>query len=284
MTALTQKQGTKPNRMKFSATLTLQYPTPFSSFSPGDFDRGLQWVKDSGFDGVEVCISHYEGVDVPALREKISSCGLGVSTLSTGQARALEGISLLHTGEALKKAQERLCQHIDAAAVLGSKVTLGLLRGLGSAEHAREDKAALARNMEGIIRHASDRGVTVLLECINRYETALFNDVASTVDFIRNDLGNPACMGILWDLFHANIEDPTFEDAVECLGDRLRHVHIADSNRFFPGYGHTDFTRVGRLLVESGFSDYCSFECFNRPSLEVVLKEAKDWIAAMRAL
>lgn len=33
-----------------------------------------------------------------------------------------------------KRTQERFMQHIDAAKVLGSKVTIGLMRGLGSLE------------------------------------------------------------------------------------------------------------------------------------------------------
>lgn len=270
------------NELKFSATLTVQYPTPFSSFEPQDFDRGLDWVQASGFDGAELCISNYDGIDVQALKQKLDAHHLGCSTLSTGQARSLENISLLHEGEALRTAQHRMCQHIDAAAILGSKVTLGLLRGLGTAGHQKEDKAALARNLEPVLDYAQSHGVTIILECINRYETALFNDAASTVDFIKNDLGNPSCVGILWDLFHANIEDPSFEDAVAVLGDKLKHVHIADSNRMFPGYGHTDFEAIGKLLVQAGFKDYMSFECFNLPSLEVVLQKSSEFIQKMR--
>ena len=47
--------------MKFSATVTLQYPTVFSAFSVEDYLKGLDWIRDSGLDGAELCISHYKG-------------------------------------------------------------------------------------------------------------------------------------------------------------------------------------------------------------------------------
>ncbi len=272
------------NNLKFSTTLTVQYPTPFSAFTPEQFGEGLQWVKESGFDAVELCISNYKDIDVNSLKDKINSFGLNISTISTGQARSLENISLLHEGDALKKAQERMLQHIEAASIFCSKVTLGLLRGLGSTNNAKSEKKQLAKNLEQIIEYASKKNVTIILECINRYETALFNDASSTVEFIKNDLGNPECIGILWDVFHANIEDPNFGEAIDEMGNKLKHVHIADSNRMFPGYGHTDFNALGKLLINSNFSEYLSFECFNKPSLDVILKDSSTFISNMKSL
>ena len=46
--------------MKFSATVTLQYDTIFSPFSVTDYVKGLDWIKENGFDGAELCISNYQ--------------------------------------------------------------------------------------------------------------------------------------------------------------------------------------------------------------------------------
>lgn len=272
------------NNFKFSSTVTYQYDTPFSAFKTAEFDDGLKWLVDSGFDAAEICISNYENVDVNQIKAKLDALKLGCSTLSTGQARGLENISLLHEGEAMIKAQKRLIEHINAAKVLGSKVTIGLIRGLGTPGHEDEEKALLAQRLVPVIEAAETQGVTLILEAINRYETSLFNDAESTVDFIKNYLNNSKAVGVLWDVFHANIEDPSFEYALDKLQDKLKHVHIADSNRMFPGYGHTDFIKLGQLLKAHGFSDYLSFECFNKPSLEVVLKKSKDFVSEMKAI
>ncbi len=73
--------------MKFSATVTLQYDTIFSSFSHQDYLKGLDWMEKSGLDGAELCISNYSDIDVNRVKEELDKRGLGCSTLSTGQAR-----------------------------------------------------------------------------------------------------------------------------------------------------------------------------------------------------
>ena len=271
--------------MKFSATVTLQYDTVFSSFSAADYLKGLDWMKESRLDGAELCISNYNGLDLEKVKSQLDERGLGCSTLSTGQARGLEGLSLIGvSADVTARTQERFYQHINAAKILGSKVTIGLMRGLGSQETAGTDLKELAEAMKPVIDYADKKGVTLCLEAINRYETALLNSAEATVDFIENELGNPECVGILWDLFHANIEDIDFAHSIDIMGKKLKHVHIADSNRTFPGYGHTDFVSIMKKLKESGFEEYSSFECFNRPSLDVVLKDTGAWVQKMREL
>ncbi|MFR8393242.1 MAG: sugar phosphate isomerase/epimerase family protein [Pilosibacter sp.] len=142
----------------------------------------------------------------------------------------------------------------------------------------------LAEAMKPIIEYADKKGVTICLEAINRYETALLNSAGATVEFIDNGLGNPDCVGILWDLFHANIEDIGYERSIKIMGNKLKHIHLADSNRMFPGYGHTDIAAILKMVKNTGYSEYASFECFNLPSLETVLNETGAWVQKMREL
>ena len=57
--------------MKFSATVTLQYDTPFSSFSHVVWCVGLVWMLDSNLDGGELCISYYEIIDPYKIKEEL---------------------------------------------------------------------------------------------------------------------------------------------------------------------------------------------------------------------
>lgn len=271
--------------MKFSATVTLQYDTIFSPFSVTDYVKGLDWIKENGFDGAELCISNYQGLDLGLVKAQLDERGLGCSTLSTGQARGLEGLSLIEVPkDVVEKTQKRFRQHIDAAKYLESKVTIGLMRGIGTEAAREQNLIDLSEAMKPIISYADQKGVTLCLEAINRYETSLLNSAEAALDFIVNRLCNPECVGILWDLFHANIEDVSFKQSLEMMGKKLQHVHIADSNRMFPGYGHTDFAAILKDVKDSGFEEYCSFECLNRPSLDVVLNESGAWVEKMRAL
>ena len=80
--------------MKFSATVTLQYDTPFSPFSHEQWKDGLDWMKQSNLDGAELCISNYENVDPYKIREELDIRGLGCSTFY-GTGKKLEGLSLI---------------------------------------------------------------------------------------------------------------------------------------------------------------------------------------------
>ena len=267
--------------MKFSATVTLQYPTVFSAFSVEDYLKGLDWIRDSGLDGAELCISHYKGLDLGIVKKQLEERKLGCSTLSTGQARGMEGLSLVGVKEEIKKkTQERFMQHIDAAAYLGSKVTMGLMRASDRA--TMQDLGELAEATKPIVEYADKKGFVIAIEPINRYETSVLNSVDETMDFIENCLGNPDNVGILWDLFHANIEDVDYRRCIARMGKRLVHVHLADSNRMFPGYGHTDVKGILALIRDSGFEEYASFECLNLPSRHAVLNETGPWVNSVR--
>ena len=270
--------------IKFSSTMTIQYDTMFSPYEAKNWREALDWLKASGFDGAEVCISHYRGLDIQNFKQELDQRGLVCSNISTGQARTLEDISLLHEGEAMRKAQRRLMEHIDAAKILNCKVTLGLLRGLGTPGNEEPERAMIARNLEPVIQYAEDQKVKIILEAINRYETTLFTSAETTMSFIEKELGGAGCMGVHWDLFHANIEDADFSEAIYRMGDRLMHVHLADSNRWFPGYGHIDFVEVFRKLKEINFDSFASFECFNLPSKDTVIRQAGPFIEKMRIL
>ena len=107
--------------MKFSATVTLQYDTIFSSFSHEEYLKGLDWMQQSCLDGAELCISSYSDIDLGRVKAELDERGLGCSTISTGQARGIEGLSLIGVpADITKRTQERFMQHIDAAKVLGS--------------------------------------------------------------------------------------------------------------------------------------------------------------------
>ena len=92
--------------IRFSGEVTLQYDYPFAPFTAKDFLEGLDWLAREGFDGAEICISNYMGVDVWWIKEELDRRKLGCSTISTGQSRTREDISLLHEGEKLAIAQD----------------------------------------------------------------------------------------------------------------------------------------------------------------------------------
>ncbi|CNI94890.1 sugar phosphate isomerase/epimerase family protein [Yersinia vastinensis] len=270
--------------IKFSATLTCQYDAIFSPFSATDFHLGLAWLKKSGFDAAELCIADYNDIDIQTIAKALARQGLECTTIASGQARKREGLSLLAKDPVvLQRTQQRIYRHIDAAAILGSYVTIGSLRAAGYPLNAEHYRHLLAQGLSPCLDYAQKCGVTLIIEALNRYEMEHLNNAAEMVSFV-DFIGAPSHVGILWDVFHANIEDPHFASAIQLMGTRLRHVHFADSNRAFPGYGHLSFDDIYRQLLHCGYQGAISLECLNRPSAEVVIEESGPFIQRLRQL
>ena len=276
--------------IRFSTTIALQHDSIFSPFRADEFDTAIRWAADSGLDGVELVISDYSELppaSIRALKRKLDSAGLRVSTIATGGAFFREGLSLTAPEESVRaNTCRRLREHIDAAELLGSKVTIGLLRGTGSNAKVKEDANLLARHLVEIDSYASPRGVELLLEAINRYEVKLLNSLSATVQFIKA-LPDLKATKVLWDVFHANIEDRAFCDEIDRFSAHIGHVHFADNNRSFPGFGKFDFKEIISCLLASDFDGFVSFECLNMPDTDTVKKgmkgfllQSREWLAA----
>ncbi|MCD6351876.1 MAG: sugar phosphate isomerase/epimerase [Armatimonadetes bacterium] len=106
---------------------------------------------------------------------------------------------------------------------------------------------------------AAEAGSLLLLEPLNRYETHLLNRLEQAVE-ICQQVDNPH-VKIMADFFHMNIEEPVIEDSLRQNGEYIAHVHLADSLRWLPGYGHTDFRAGFQALQDIGFEGYMALEC-----------------------
>ena len=267
--------------LKFSTTIAYQHDSVFSPFKADEFDKALEWVSAVGLDGIELVISDYNDIHPETLlqlKKTLDGFGLSVSALSIGGAYRREGLCLLSLEQGIRDAAiKRVYQHIDAAEVFGTKVTVGIFRGAGRASELEKETEWLRSALVKIDDYASTHGVGILLEPINRYEVTLLHSLAETVRFIES---TPSIQStkIVWDLFHANIEDLDFEDEVNRYAEWIAHVHLADSNRAFPGYGKTDFQAVFKSLALNGFDGYVSFECLNLPDVKTVKTEMKEFV------
>jgi sugar phosphate isomerase/epimerase len=63
------------------------------------------------------------------------------------------------------------------------------------------------------------------------------------------------------DLFHMSIEEVDLPAAIRSSRESLAHVHLADSNRHFPGAGHTSFAEILAALREIDYSGCLALEC-----------------------
>src|ERR671918_44924 len=110
--------------------------------------------------------------------------------------------------------------------------------------------------MRRLCRKATDYGIQLVLEPLNRYSTP-YCATAKDAIAIAQQVDS---LGVLLDTFHMNIEEDLFEDAIQSSREFLRHMHFADNNRKMPGFAHIDFSTIVKSLIGIGYDGYISFE------------------------
>lgn len=128
--------------------------------------------------------------------------------------------------------------------------------------------------------YAKEVGSVVLVEPLNRYETHLLNRLEQGVDVCKQV--NSPNVKIMADFFHMSIEERDIPKSIEEAGEYIYHVHLADSTRLLPGYGHTDFQAGFAALKKIGYDKYMALECGVPGDGEVELPKSaaymKQWI------
>ena len=93
--------------------------TPLMPAVRGAFRDNLTFLKDLGFDGVELAIRDTAAFDKDELRRTLKESGLEVSLIGTAPISYQDEIELCHPdADARAKALERLFGHIDFAGEL----------------------------------------------------------------------------------------------------------------------------------------------------------------------
>ena len=244
----------------------------------GTFEEKAAKAAQLGYDGIELMVRDPAWLDWPAVKSTLTAAGLEVPQIVTGELYGADGLCLVTADEDLyRRAVERTRTVIDLAAYLGAMVNVGRLRGqlkfLGSVPNAW---AVAVERLREVVAYAAGQGVKITLEPINRYETDFILSAADGVRVVE-DLGCEN-LGLMLDLFHMNIEDASIEEGLRLAGDRLWHVHVADSNRRYPGSGHLDFDSVFATLKEMGYQGYVSAELLPLPDPDTAAQKTIEFL------
>ncbi|HXO06448.1 MAG TPA: sugar phosphate isomerase/epimerase [Solirubrobacteraceae bacterium] len=226
-----------------------------ASFAPllyaGMLDEAVGDAVQLGFECLELSMRDPGSIDGAAVAAQLDDAGLRCSAIATGQACLADGLCLSATDETVRAAAiERFGDQVALAHELDASVILGGVRG--TLDTRQDGSAARRRAAVDAIREcvqaAGERGVTVLVEPINRYETDFVNRCEEGLELL-DEVGGDG-VKLLLDTFHMNIEERDLPDAIALAGDRLGYVHMVDSNRHAPGLGHVDFDGVLAALAQ----------------------------------
>jgi 5-keto-L-gluconate epimerase len=239
----------------------------------GTFEEKIAKAARLGYRGIEFMVRDPAGLDWPGIKSTIQNANLEVPQVVTGELFGADGLCLVTADDDLyRRAEERTRSVIDLAAFLGSMVNIGRLRGqLKLLDNVDDAYGIAVDRLRRVATYAGERGVKITLEPLNRYESDFIPNAVEGRRFIAA----MGCdnVGLMLDLFHMNIEDVSIEEGLRQAGDRLWHVHIADTNRRYPGSGHMLYDGIFATLREMGYAGYVSAEMLPLPDPDTAAQQ-----------
>jgi 5-keto-L-gluconate epimerase len=243
-----------------------------------DLCRCIERCADLGYDGAELALRNASQVDVQRIKQRLAATGLEIPCISTGQVFAADQLYFTHPDVMVRdRAVERIVDMIRLASEFNAKVNIGRVRGMIHAEDSLD--TARQRYIDCVCRCAEiaePLGVELLVEPVNRYEVNFINNCTQGVELIRES--GLRCARLMPDTFHMNIEDASFRDALLMARDFISYIHVADSNRLAPGWGHIPFDEIFGVLGDIGYNDWITVEILPEPDPDSAAQQAVQFL------
>lgn len=226
-----------------------------------EFDPVFAQLKEAGFDGVEIPIFDREIEKYAELRARLDPMGLEALAVS---ARGGDENPISPDPAVRAEALAATKANLDSAAALGAPLICGPLAAplavFTGAGPTDEEKAYAVAYLRELGPYADERGVTIALEYLNRFEMYLTNCAADLAELVR--AADHPRIRMMYDTFHAHIEEKDPAAALRGCADVLVHVHLSESDRSTPGHGQVAWDETFAALREIGYDDWVVIEAF----------------------
>lgn len=222
----------------------------------------IRRLKELGYDGVEIpvlrgSVAHYQwlGRELDAI---------GLRRTSTSVVPSIDASPISSDAAVRKAGREHLDWALDCAIALGSEsvggpfhAPIGHFTGFGpTADELRY--GAEAHN--AMAERARANGIYLSLEQLNRFETYFLNTMEQARAYV--DMVDHPAFRIMYDTFHANIEEQSQSRAIATLGGHMGVLHVSENDRGIPGRGHIDFAEIFGAVRKAGFDGWVTVEAF----------------------
>ena len=237
------------------------------SIEKGDgLRRTFDLLKQAGYDGVELNLSTPLGVSLDELEQWLAESGLVVPSFLTGESYH-DGLCLSSPDAQVRSATvDRLIEYLEVAKRFQSILVVGLLQGLRSDEPSSTDaNLRITDCLRRVAVAAEAQAVDIVIEPVNHLQVGFNNSVAEVLEMIAAI--DSSAVRPMVDTIHMNIEEVSLSEPVYACRDRLRHVHLCESNGRGFGTGNVDFDLVLTTLQEIQYGGFVSIKVY-RESLE----------------
>ncbi|MHB1314096.1 MAG: TIM barrel protein [Christensenellales bacterium] len=247
----------------------------------GDLFNNLERAYKLGYQGLEFHTRENADIDWIQFHKHCLSLGMSMASIVSGKLCNELKVSLIDDDASkVRTAIDGMKRYIDIAQILKTDVIVGWIKG-NIPDLTKKDyyEHRLADGLLALAQYTEGKGVNLMLEAINRYESNWFNTSGYSADYIRK-FSIPRTYVHL-DTFHMNIEETDMAEAIRYSGDKLGYLHLADNTRMYPGTGTVDFKKVVDALHEINYQGFMSLECLPLPTGEEAARLA---LKTMRAI
>ena len=238
----------------------------------------FEMLGDAGYDGIEVPI--FGAADLGALR-RLGEHLDGLGLVPLGVTACAQDDNPISADPAVRaRTLEATKAAIDGCAALGARTLCGPIEaplGVFSGTAPTDDERAHSvESLRAAAEYAASRDVTLVVEYLNRFEMYLVNCAADAAALVRA-VDHPSCR-LMYDTFHAHIEEKDPRAALQDCRDVLVHVHASENDRGTPGTGQVAWDETFAALKEIGYDGWIVIEAFGDalPDLAAATKVWRD--------
>jgi D-psicose/D-tagatose/L-ribulose 3-epimerase len=241
-------------------------------------DAIIDRIKALGFDAVEVPVfDTAQLAPFERLGKRLKSLGLGATAVTV---MGPETNPIAPDAKIRAAAVAHLDRVMECGQAFGCEILCGPIHsaiGVFSGEGPSDDEFKYGvETLQTAAVKAQSRGIKLAVEYLNRFENYFLTTTAQTVRFVRV-VNHPYCK-MMYDSFHAHIEEKSQADAIAASAAETIHVHLSENDRGVPGTGQVHWDEVLGGLQRSGYDGYLTIEAFGRalPALAAATKVWRD--------
>jgi D-psicose/D-tagatose/L-ribulose 3-epimerase len=235
----------------------------------------VERIKALGYDGVEMPIFELNEPLYRSWGGRLDGLGLERTAVTIRSA----GDNPISPSAAVRAAAvDAFRRTLDCCHAAGVKIlcgpthsAIGEFTGTGPTD---DEFAWGVDTMRKAAEHAAQAGVTIAVEYLNRFENYFLTSVAQTVRFVEA-VGHPN-VRMMYDTFHANIEEKDVTAAIRAAMPHTALVHISENDRSIPGTGQVRWDESFDALRAAGYDGWLVVEAFGL-ALPNIAAATKIW-------
>lgn len=280
-------------RFNYSVHMITYESAGYDTTDPAQFEKIASKLREMGYSGVEPLTIPARLQEMRKLREICASYQIVVPMMAGAWGRYGKVVGATPQKDPTSVDQKRREDAVDyirasaeMAAMFGAPYVQVALGSLEEQDLTELGKKKAFNNLVDVLRlgarEAKGRGVEIVFEPQCRYEGyyGVNTTVGLSIKLIKEV--REENLSLMFDTFHANIEEVSLLSAIQEGAGYFRHVHVADNNRLPPGSASIDFKAIQRQLAFENYKGYLGIECMPiGPDVDSLLQKSLNYLRSI---